>query len=235
MGDVRQEYQEEPNTALRVKICGITQPDQGQAIAAAGADLLGFICAPESPRYVTPEQIRLVVEGLPRHAATGQILCDRVGVFVNASLDTIQATVAIARLNIVQLHGSESPAFCQQLRQELPDIQQIKAIRVRSEADLKQAEPYQDAVDWLLLDAYHPHLAGGTGQTIDWELLRSFRPAVPWLLAGGLTPENVLQAVRQLDPTGIDLSSGVEHSPGIKDLLKVAQLFDALRRCRVAS
>ena len=212
---------------LQVKICGITQPAQGRAIAEAGATLLGFICVPESPRYVSPEQIRQVVEALPTDA-TGRVHCDRVGVFVNASLDTIATTVAIGGLTGVQLHGDESVDFCQALRQALPDVTLIKAIRVRSAAALAHTEPYQAVVDWLLLDAYHPTLAGGTGQTLDWAALRSFQPTVPWLLAGGLTPDNVQTALQQIHPDGIDLSSGVEQSPGVKDLARVAQLFAQL-------
>ncbi|MDX2242759.1 MAG: phosphoribosylanthranilate isomerase [Leptolyngbyaceae cyanobacterium bins.302] len=214
---------------LIVKICGITQPEQGQAIAAAGATMLGFICVPASPRYVTPAQIAQIVDALPIDSRTGHATCDRVGVFVNASSDTIQTTVEIAHLNGVQLHGNESPEFCQQLRQQLPSIKLIKALRVRSADALQQASVYQDWVDLLLLDAYHPTLAGGTGKTLDWQSLRSFQPSIPWLLAGGLTPDNVSQALNVIHPTGIDLSSGVEQSPGVKDLTKVAQLFTTLK------
>ena len=214
---------------LQVKICGITQPAQGRAIAEAGATLLGFICVPESPRYVSPEQIRQVVAALPTDA-TGLIRCDRVGVFVNASVETIAATVAIGNLTGVQLHGDESVEFCQALRQALPRVTLIKALRVRSPDALTQTSPYQSVVDWLLLDAYHPTLAGGTGQTLDWAALRSFQPTVPWFLAGGLTPDNVQTALQQLHPNGIDLSSGVEQSPGVKDLAQVARLFAQLAR-----
>lgn len=212
---------------LRVKICGITQPEQGTAIANLGAQALGFICAPESPRYVTPEQIALVVAALPAQASV--IECDRIGVFVNADLSTILRTVEIAHLTGVQLHGNESPEFCQQLRDHLPAVELIKAFRVRSPESLEQALLYQTSVDTLLLDAYHPTLAGGTGKTLDWKSLQQFRPTIPWLLAGGLTPSNILDALSQISPDGIDLSSGVEQSPGLKDMDKVSQLFCNLR------
>lgn len=210
---------------LRVKICGITQPEQGRAIALMGATALGFICAPSSPRYVTPQQIAAIVTQLPTQPLTGQWVCDRIGVFVDAPLETIEQTVTIGQLNSVQLHGQETPAYCQQLRQRLPQVELIKALRVKSTAALNEAKAYEAWVDALLLDAYHPTLAGGTGQTLDWQALQQFRPAIPWLLAGGLTPDNILEALSQLHPDGIDLSSGVEHSPGNKNLERVQQLF----------
>jgi phosphoribosylanthranilate isomerase len=215
---------------LRVKICGITQPSQGRAIAELGATSLGFICAPESPRYIDPEQIRLVVEQLPVNPTTGVPSVDRVGVFVNATLSEIRTTVKIGHLNAVQLHGTESPDFCFQLRSALPGIELIKALRIHVPEALGQADFYQGWVDTLLLDAYHPDQMGGTGQTLNWPKLQKFRPECPWLLAGGLTPDNLLTALSLLQPDGIDLSSGVETAPGDKDLAKVAQLFAQLNR-----
>lgn len=206
---------------MRVKICGITKPDQGDAIAQMGATALGFICVPASPRYVTPAQISAVVEQL-------SVNVDRIGVFSDSTIEDICQTVANAGLNGVQLHGNESPEFCQQLRQSLPDIELIKALRVRTTESLTQAEAYTSSVDTLLLDAYHPTQLGGTGKTLDWVTLQEYNPSRPWLLAGGLTPENVLDALSQVQPSGIDLSSGVERSPGDKDLDKVARLFEKL-------
>ena len=104
----------------------------------------------------------------------------------------------------------------------------IKALRVRSSEALNQADTYAGSVDTLLLDAYHPQMQGGTGQTLDWKSLQQFNPSCPWLLAGGLTPDNILDALNQVQPAGIDLSSGVERSPGDKDLTKVAKLFEQL-------
>ncbi len=215
-------------TTFRVKICGITQPDQGRAIAEAGAAMLGFICVPVSPRYVTPAQIAEVVAALPIALQTGEIVCDRVGVFMNAPLATIRETVAIGHLNGVQLHGDESPDFCHAVKQALPQVEVIKALRIATAEALQTADPYAAVVDTLLLDAYHPTLGGGTGKTLDWQTLQSFAPPVPWLLAGGLTPDNVLAALQIIQPQGIDLSSGVERSPGDKALPKVMQLFQNL-------
>ncbi len=215
---------------LRVKICGITRPEQGRAIAAMGATALGFICAPTSPRYVTPPKIRAIVAELPQIPNRHRPTCHCIGVFVNADLDVIAETVALGQLTGVQLHGNESPEFCQQVRDRFPQLEIIKALRIQSATALQQAILYQDQVDTLLLDAYHPNLAGGTGQTLDWASLQPFRPTCSWLLAGGLTPDNVLLALQQIQPDGIDLSSGVEYSPGNKNLQEVARLFEVLGR-----
>lgn len=206
---------------MRVKICGITQPAQALAIAKLGATALGFICVRPSPRYVSASQIQEIVKVLPPEI-------DRIGVFADASVEEIQQIVAEAGLSGVQLHGDESPYFCQELRQYLGQVELIKALRLKNPDSLAQVAGYARRVDTLLLDAYHPQLPGGTGKTLNWEILAEFRPPLPWLLAGGLTPENVLQALAKLQPDGIDLSSGVERSPGDKDLDKVAQLFQRL-------
>lgn len=208
---------------MRVKICGITKPEQGLAIAKLGATALGFICVPASPRYVTPQQIRAVVEGLP-------IAVDRIGVFANTTIDDVCQVVARAQLNGVQLHGEETPDYCDRLREFLPDVEVIKALRVKTAETLKQVEIYSDRVHTLLLDAYHPNLLGGTGKTLDWGILQELHCRHPWFLAGGLTPDNILDALRQVHPSGIDLSSGVENAPGDKNLVKVAQLFETLNQ-----
>ncbi|MBD1889833.1 phosphoribosylanthranilate isomerase [Coleofasciculus sp. FACHB-712] len=210
---------------MRVKICGITKPDQGQAIAQLGATALGFICVSSSPRYVSAVQIRSVMERLPPDV-------ERIGVFANTTLEEIYQCVAVANLTGVQLHGGETPEFCRQLRQLLPSVEIIKALRVKTLEDLTQADVYAECANTLLLDAYHPQMLGGTGKTLDWKNLQQFNPSCPWLLAGGLTPDNILDAIAQLHPSGIDLSSGVERSPGDKDLNRVADLFEKLRGTR---
>ena len=207
---------------MRVKICGITKPDQGQAIAQLGVTDLGFMCVQTSPRYVTAVQIRAVVAQL-------LVPVDRIGVFADATRSEIVQIVNQAGLTAVQLHGTESPDFCQQLRQSLSGVEIIKALRVKTPECLNQAAIYASCVDTLLLDAYHPQMLGGTGKTLDWVTLQEFRPSCPWFLAGGLTPDNILDALSQLQPMGIDLSSGVERSPGDKDLDKVAELLNKVR------
>ncbi|MBE9142607.1 phosphoribosylanthranilate isomerase [Planktothrix mougeotii] len=208
---------------MRIKICGITQPDQGYAIAQLGVTVLGFICVPSSPRYITSAQIRNILKDLPNAVQT-------IGVFANASLEQIHQTVIETGLTGVQLHGHESPDFCDRLRQILPQIELIKAFRIQSQATLLQTQNYFNFIDTLLLDAYHPQQLGGTGHTLDWQSLQQFSPPCSWFLAGGLTPDNIQDALQQLKPDGIDLSSGVERSPGDKDLAKVRQLLKAIER-----
>lgn len=210
---------------MRVKICGITQPEQGKAIAQLGATTLGFICVSASPRYVTCQQIRAVVAQLPDNI-------DCIGVFANAAIEEVCQIFADSGLTGVQLHGDESPEYCFKLRQVLANGEIIKALRVKNSQALEQIDIYTNCVDTLLLDAYHPQQLGGTGKTLDWDTLAAFNPQLPWLLAGGLTPDNILNALSQVIPHGIDLSSGVESAPGNKDLQKVSQLFEQLKMRR---
>ncbi|MBO9998975.1 MAG: phosphoribosylanthranilate isomerase [Cyanobacteria bacterium SID2] len=205
---------------MRVKICGITKPEQGKAIEALGATALGFICVPSSPRYVSIEQIATICKRLSR--------VDRIGVFAKTTVEEICRIVEATALTGVQLHGDESPEFCHQLRSSLPDVELIKAFRIRHQSDLERISAYYPRVDTVLLDAYHPQQLGGTGHTLDWETLQAFRPDRPWFLAGGLNPNNIDRALSQLHPDGIDLSSGVERAPGDKDLTKVRRLFERL-------
>ena len=207
---------------MRVKICGITKINQAKEIASLGASSLGFICVERSPRYITPEKIRAIVEDLP-------LAIDKVGVFANSSLTEITSVVGAGNLTTVQLHGTESPNFCARLRQAIsPNVELIKAFRIKTAASLQETSAYESVVDTLLLDAYHPQMLGGTGKTINWQDLQQFEPSLPWMLAGGLTPDNITNALYSLKPDGIDLSSGVERSPGDKDLTKVARLFKQL-------
>ena len=212
---------------IRVKICGITQAEQGSVIAQLGASALGFICVPSSPRCITPKQIREITSPLPSLTPQGSPLA-RIGVFADASFDCICQTVEIAKLTGIQLHGNESPEFCQTLNRTLPHIEIIKALRIQSADTLGQIQVYQNTIQTLLLDAYSAKALGGTGATWDWSLLQHFQPDCSWFLAGGLTPDNVSQAWEQIHPPGIDLSSGVERAPGDKDLEKVRHLFQRL-------
>jgi phosphoribosylanthranilate isomerase len=208
---------------MRIKICGITNIEQGRKIAASGATDLGFICVPSSPRYLTIERLQPIIADL------GTVV-NTVGVFADISVAAICEIVDRTNLATVQLHGMEPVAFCQKLRQALPTTEIIKAWRIRSSEDLKLIQTYVGVVDSLLLDAYHPDALGGTGQTLDWGQLQSFQPPIPWLLAGGLNPENILTALSQLNPDGIDLSSGVEIAPGNKNLASIDRLFRELSK-----
>jgi phosphoribosylanthranilate isomerase len=216
---------------LRVKICGITNLEQGEAIAHLGATALGFILVPNSPRYIAPEQLMTIIPYLPATV-------ESIGVFVDSSITEVVQIVAKTGLNAVQLHGQENVAYCRELRQQLsknlsgdlPRVEILKALRIRNRQDLENIVNYETVVDTFLLDAYHPQLLGGTGHTLDWSMLADFIPNRPWFLAGGLNPENISIALRHLKPDGIDLSSGVEISPGNKDLRKVEKLFAQLSK-----
>ncbi len=211
---------------LQVKICGITQVDQGIAIAQSGAAALGYICVAQSPRYVTPENIASIISAVnDKHPQVKHF-----GVFANEGIAKMIAIARSTNLTTLQLHGNETPALCQLLRDalemsELSSVQLVKALRIRGASDLEEVCRYTPHIDMLLLDAYHPDQLGGTGKPLDWQALQSFSPSCPWFLAGGLNPDNVLSALSQLSPNGIDLSSGVERSPGDKDMEKVRNLF----------
>lgn len=193
-----------------VKICGITRPEDAQAALEAGAQALGFIFWPGSPRRVTAAQVRRITRDVPAFVTT-------VGVFVNQPLEEIERRVLEAGVNTVQLHGDEDRGFASRLSRPV-----IKAI---SEFD---------GVDWppgvtLLVDAHDPAARGGTGRTSDWKAAAGLARSRRVLLAGGLNPENVKTAVATVRPFGIDVSSGVEESPGIKDHRKIRALFQALQ------
>jgi len=219
-------------TAL--KICGITLVDQAQQIAQFGVDYLGFICVPGSPRYREPQIFAAISQAL-RSSVTvpsPSSPCNSprsVGVFVNANLAELTFVQHEIGLDIFQLHGQESPEFCKQVKTAFPQCQIWKAFRIREPGDLQQVTAYETIVDGILLDAYHPQLLGGTGATIDWSILRNFQPQCPWFLAGGITPDNVALALQQVSPSGIDVSSGVERSPGDKDLTLVQRLIRQIK------
>lgn len=211
------------NSELFVKICGLTDPEQALAIANMGVSAIGLIAVPSSPRYVTPEQMQAISASLPTSTHA-------IGVFVDESFEQIVRIVRATDITGIQLHGSETPSNCAALKAALPTILLIKAFRLRQASDLDAIAPYLPHVDAILIDAYHPTLAGGTGLTTDWTLLECVRFDKPWLLAGGLTPDNVPTALTRLTPNGIDLSSGVESSPGCKNLARVRNLLDTIPR-----
>jgi len=213
---------------MQVKICGLKSPQQAQAIANLGFNIFGFICVEASPRYVTPSQIQQVLGPLNTKKNLTAI-----GVCANLDLDQLQNILNQTSLTGIQLHGDETPEFCQQVKQRFPQHQLIKALRLRRGEDLNLAEQYFNVVDVLLLDAYHPQQLGGTGKTLPWQDLQSFRPPLPWWLAGGLNPNNLDLALAHLQPDGLDLSSGVESGPADKDLTKVQQLHDQLQQLSV--
>ena len=202
--------------SVRVKICGITSADDARAAVGAGADALGFMFYEPSPRCVTPEQAAAIIAKLPTHVA-------KVGVFVDADEAAVRTTAAMAGLDTLQFHGSEPPEFCARF-----ELRTIKAFRVKDSGSLGQLPDYE--TDAWLLDSYVQGVPGGTGERFNWDLaVEAKRLDRPILLAGGLTPENVGEAVGQVTPYGLDVSSGVEAAPGRKDAAKVAAFIASAR------
>lgn len=199
----------------RVKICGITRIEDAQAAVAAGADAIGLVFAETSPRCVTAEQARTLAAALPPFITV-------VGLFVDMPAARVRDILGQVPLNLLQFHGNEAPQDCQQFGRPY-----IRAIRMAPGVDLiVEARRYAQAAG-LLLDAYDPQVAGGTGETFDWA--RAPRDLnKPVILAGGLTPENVGRAIQTVRPYAVDVSSGVEQSKGIKDAAKIAAFVRAV-------
>ncbi|HTI69738.1 MAG TPA: phosphoribosylanthranilate isomerase [Candidatus Limnocylindria bacterium] len=207
-----------PLARTRVKICGITDFPDALLAVAAGADALGFVFYPESPRFLRPAAAAAICRALPPFVA-------RVGLFVNASAEEVRSTVAESGIDTVQFHGDESPEFC---RQWLDRLRVLKAFRVRDRHSLIPLATYVDAADAFLLDAYVHGVPGGTGTTFNWDLARDAASlGRPIILAGGLTPANVGAAVAAVGPFAVDVSSGVERAPGKKDRTKVVDFIRA--------
>ncbi len=192
---------------IRVKICGITNRDDALHAVEAGADALGFVFHAASPRGISPEEAAGIIASLPPFVQA-------VGLFVNADIDFVNETSDLCRLDIVQLHGDEPPDFC-----DLVSRRVIKVFRVKNITSLDPMKEYR--VAGYLLDAWSPGAYGGTGIAFNWEVAEIAKQYGPIILAGGLTPDNVRQAVERVNPFGVDVSSGVESSPGKKDPAKV--------------
>jgi phosphoribosylanthranilate isomerase len=208
----------------RVKICGITNLEDARVAAEAGADLLGFVFYPQSPRYVEPGSVCQIVQAIRRASFAVRF----VGVFVDEAPGSVWQATSVCGLDYAQLHGSEPPETVLALRERGLDV--IKAFRVRNGASLAEIERYRATA--YLLDSYVPGQPGGTGQTFDWTLAARAKPYGPVILAGGLTPGNVAEAVRTVQPWCVDVSSAVEAAPGCKDPDKVRRFVDAARNSR---
>ena len=196
----------------RVKICGFTQVDAALQAAHAGADAIGLVFYPPSPRHVEIVRAREITDALPAFVSS-------VALFVDADVAAVQAVIKQVRPSLLQFHGDESPAYCRQF-----GVAYIKAVRVRPGLDLVQyATRFNDA-QGILLDAFVPGEAGGTGHRFDWTVIPPDLP-LPLILSGGLDAQNVAAAIRQTQPWAVDVSSGVELSKGIKDATKVAQFI----------
>ncbi len=203
----------------RVKICGITSVEDGLLAVSAGADAIGLVFYQPSPRYVSIEQAAQITRALGPFVTT-------VGLFVNADAASIFQVLESTPLQLLQFHGDEDAAFCEQFQRPY-----IKALRMKPELDVESAlQAYPSALG-ILLDAYQKGVPGGTGETFDWARVPSGQDHPPIILAGGLTPENVSEAISQTFPYGVDVSGGVEQSPGKKSPQKVIEF---IKRAKLA-
>lgn len=206
---------------VKVKICGITTLRAALAAAHAGADALGFVFAP-SPRQISPQEAKKLIQALPPFII-------KVGVFVNLPLKEVEDIASYCNLDFIQLHGSEPPEYCRLLRQK---HRIIKAFQIKNGVSETLINAY--SVDAVLLDTYSPSRAGGTGKPFDWILAQNLKLAPPLILSGGLTPENVREAIALVKPYAVDVSSGVETN-GKKDLTKIYKFIAMAKGEKYAS
>ena len=206
--------------ATAVKICGITRAEDGLAAAQAGAHAIGLVFHRGSPRYVAPAAAREIVRRLPPFVTA-------VGLFVDHDAAEVRSVIGQVPMQLLQFHGSEPPDYCAGF-----PLPYIKAVRVRPGVDLLQYAALYSSATGLLLDAFSESAHGGTGAAFDWTLIPARLP-LPVVLAGGLTPQNVAEAVRRVRPWAVDVSSGVEQSKGIKDAAKIAAFIRGARNANV--
>lgn len=203
---------------VRVKICGITNPQDASMAVEMGVDALGFIFTP-SPRQITPEKARNIISAIPPFVKT-------VGVFVDENSSTIRQIIRSCGLDLVQLHGDESPEVCNEL---MPYT--IKAFQIKDESSLSAIRQYQGRVRAILFDTYSEKKSGGTGKTFEWELaIRGKQEGIPIILSGGLNPYNVERAISFVNPYAVDVSSGIEDRPGKKNPFLIKELMETIRK-----
>jgi phosphoribosylanthranilate isomerase len=204
----------------QLKICGITNKEDALYAAGGGTAALGFIFYPSSSRYIKPEEARKIISVLPDELV-------KVGVFVNEKADEIKRVMEYCGLDMVQLHGDESPEFCR----EFTTSQIIKAVELKNDNDLNRAFDYDVAA--LLVDSRQAGLYGGTGRKANWKLACRTKNKKPLILSGGLNEKNVAEALKVVAPAALDINSGVESEPGKKDHAKLARIFDIIRHADV--
>lgn len=202
----------------RIKVCGITRIEDALAAVERGVDALGFIFVESSPRYISPEEVRIITSQLPPF-----VHC--VGVFVDKDPVEIEEIIEYCHLTYVQLHGNEDPDYCEKLAHSASPCKIIKAFRVSSDTGPSDFTPYEGIVSGFLLDTYVKDQEGGTGQTFDWRMIESLQLQLPIVLAGGIEPQNVVEAIEAVKPFAVDVNSGVEEKPGKKDIQKLETLL----------
>ncbi|MGF7169110.1 phosphoribosylanthranilate isomerase [Sphingobium xanthum] len=213
-------------TRVAIKICGLTTIETIDAAVRAGASHVGLNYFPKSPRYLSPDRVGIIAPRIPAHVK-------RVGVLVDPDDNLLDALIVAGGLQVVQLHGQEAPGRVAAIRQRT-GLEVWKAISVKTAADLAAGGAYAGAADLLLYDAKTPDgaaLPGGMGMRFDWSLLAGHRASGPWGLSGGLDPENVAEAIRITGAPLVDVSSGVESAPGVKDVDKIAAFCKAVSQC----
>ncbi len=206
----------------QIKICGLTTPESIHACTSSAVDFIGFVFYPPSPRAITPEQASSLSKTLPPSI-------QKVGLFVNPSLEQLRHTLAHIQLDMIQLHGDESIEFIQTVKSTF-GVPIMKAIPIATSDDVKQITVFEKICDWILCDAKSTNnIPGGNGATFDWQILKDYKFQKPWMLSGGLTIDNVNNAITALKPTAIDVSSGVEVSRGIKSPEKIKDFVNKVR------
>lgn len=210
----------EPENRTNIKICGITNLEDARFVSGALADFIGFIFYPDSPRYIEPAKAGAIINWLEGP--------QKVGVFVNQPLDDVQSIARQTGLDYVQLHGKESVEYCDLMEKPVIKVFHISPGTTANELKT-EIEPYMDSVEYLLFDTKLPGKWGGTGTSFDWDVLTDIGEMKPYFLSGGLHAENIRSAIKFVHPFAVDLSSGLEESPGLKDFSKIEDFFEEMR------
>mgnify|MGYP001613068924 FL=1 len=204
------------SNGVKVKICGITNLTDALAAQSLGADALGFVFYPKSSRYILPRAAQRIISQLNKKIK-------KIGVFVNADSDLVKKTAGLCGLDMLQFHGDETPDFCRKFSKH----KIIKAFRIKNKDSLKDIEKYP--VDYYLFDTFKKDSFGGTGAHFNWDILKGLKLTKPFFLSGGLNPENIVSAIQAARPDWVDVSSGVEAKPGIKDKRLLWDFIDKAR------
>ena len=216
-----------PKTNTLVKICGLTSEEQALQVAKLGANAIGIISVEESPRYVSAEIKKKIFKALESFYPN----IERVSVVKNCPIDLIiKNFLGKPSETIIQLHGDEDIDYCKKIRERIPNISIWKAFRIKTATDLDKIKPFEDFVDALLLDSWNNETYGGSGKKIKSMYLKNLKFSKPWWLAGGISIEWIDEILSEIKPNGLDISSSIETSPGLKDIKKTEVLFQCLKK-----
>ena len=215
-----------PKTNTLIKICGLTSEEQALQVAKLGANAIGIISVEESPRYVSAGIKKQIFKTLESFYPE----IDRVSVLKNCPIDLIiKNFLGNPSETIIQLHGDEDIDYCKKIREKIPNIGLWKAFRIKTEKDLDKIQPYEDFIDAILLDSWNKETYGGSGKKIKSIFLKNLKFSKPWWLAGGISIEWIDEILTEIKPSGLDISSSIEISPGLKDLKKTEELINCLK------